>query len=208
VTRIFRLEEPRRRATFTPVRTGAAWVVCLAAAIAGCGAEDRKDAPEGSAKSTAAPPGETAKASAHANATARQPMPSSRDGGFTGGVEVPPSATAEIGAPIGGDKQRRFVFQAFTSDDVAGRLKQEDVAKAFADNERTFGACLSVDAVAKIKLKVSPSGRVSEARVRELVPNDPRVRDCIARELGKLTFPKLSGTEPATVEIDLALRKT
>lgn len=183
-------------------------VVCLAAALSGCGAEDKDRSSEGAGSSKATAEAHGDKSKGLPQATGEAPRPSAaRDGGIAGGVESPPSATAEIGAPIGGDK-RRFVFQAFTTDDVAGRLKQEDVAKTFADNERTFGACLSVDAVAKIKLKVAPSGRVSEARVRELVPNDPRVRDCIARELGKLSFPKLTGTEPATVEIDLALRKT
>lgn len=210
MTRIFRLDAGARRATFMPVRIGAVTGIGFSLVLASCSAE--KEAPEGAASSRA-----TATRVEHAESAARSGAPGApklpatkdkeKDDGSSGGIEVPPSATAEIGAPVGGD-HRRFVFQAFTTDDVAGRLKQEDVAKTFADNERTLGACLSVDAVAKIKLKVSPSGRVSEARVKEIVPNDPRVRDCIARELSKLTFPKLQGAEPATVEIDVALRKT
>lgn len=115
----------------------------------------------------------------------------------TGGVEVKPNE----------HKEKRHVFQAFTTSEGDASLAQAEVARAFDENASKLSACLSVDSVLKIKLKVSPSGRVTDAQVLSAAPDAPRLRDCVAATLRALSFSKLQGKEPVTLVMDVALKK-
>ncbi|NUP14079.1 MAG: hypothetical protein HOW73_49230 [Polyangiaceae bacterium] len=117
-----------------------------------------------------------------------------------------------IGAPAGdggvsgstGGKPR--IFQAVASE-LEGKIAEEDLSKALDDSAAKLSACISVDTTATVRLKVQPSGKVTEANVSRTVPNDSKVRDCLASALRGVSFPRLKGTEPAAFGLDLMLKK-
>lgn len=113
---------------------------------------------------------------------------------------VDPDAPDEVG-------RKGMIFQAFTTSEGDTSLTQAEVARAFDENGPKLSACLSVDSVLKIKLKVSPSGRVADAQVLSASPDAPRLRDCLTAALRGLSFPKVKGKEAVTLVMDVALKK-
>lgn len=125
-----------------------------------------------------------------------------------GGVEgADPSPTPEAALPGKEDKSGKpRIFQAVASE-LEGKIAQEDVSKALDDQAEKLRACISVDSTATVRLKVQPSGKVTEAKVSRTVPNDARMRDCIATVLRTISFPRLKGNEQASFAVDLMLKK-
>lgn len=168
--------------------------------VASCsGAADRPEVQVGTAEQEAPreitvqspPPDPTPSASPSASASAKA----------EDGPTSPP-----IGEPVE-HKEKGLIFQAFTTSEGDTAIAQAEVARAFDENASKLSACLSVDSVLKIKLKVSPSGRVADAQVLSAAPDAPRLRDCVAATLRALSFPKLQGKEPVTLVMDVALKK-
>lgn len=126
----------------------------------------------------------------------------------TAGVGGLPPTTSPSSFAGDGDKgiEPKIIKQAVASE-LEGKLERQDVEKTFGDNLSTFSSCLYEDTTVSVKLKIMPSGKVADARVPSSTPNDAKMRDCVAAQLRKLTFPKLKGVEPASLSMDLALRK-
>jgi hypothetical protein len=101
---------------------------------------------------------------------------------------------------------RPRVFQAVASE-LEGKIEQADVMKSLDDSADKLRACITVDTSATLRLKVQPSGKVSEANVSRTTPNDPKTRDCLVSALKNVSFPRLKGTEPASFALDLMLKK-
>lgn len=119
----------------------------------------------------------------------------------------PPDPRATDGFTGRGDASKRpLVFQAVASE-LEGKIAQDDVGKALDEAATTLTACISTSTSATIRLKVLPSGKVADAKVPRSVPNDAKVRDCLASALKSLNFPRLKGLEPATFSLDLTLKK-
>jgi hypothetical protein len=196
--------------------TATRWFGVSAIFVAGCAQEAKKAASEG-ALNDAAP---SAPAQAKGSAVAVAPSAKASDGGFRGGdddwgVEVPmtegsAAATASPEMPIPqtakGDP-KPIVMQAFNTP-VGPKVDPASVEKTFAQSSSKLTACVTVDTTVNVTLKISPSGKVLDARVPRSMPSEPRMRDCVAQVLKSLTFEKLDGNEPANISMDLALRKT
>jgi len=91
--------------------------------------------------------------------------------------------------------------------DLEGKLSADEVRKTIDDSRDKFSPCLTSDSTVTVKAKVLPSGALSDVSVPSSVPNDAKLRDCVASVLKTLTFPKPKGFEPAGLRLDLALKK-
>lgn len=194
-----------------------ATALAVGALGAACGEQaDQASAPAGSA-SPAAP----AAASAAPQATAIAGGPAQRDEGDSGArkdqAETPvprspekapdwgggpsPTAPAERGP---GGKPTMLAAVAF---DLEGKLSADEVRKTIDDSRDKFSRCLTSDASVNVKAKVLPSGALSDVSVPSSLPDDPKLRDCVAAVLKGLTFPRPKGGEPASLRLDLALKR-
>ena len=144
-----------------------------------------------------------------ASAGPRQPQPTSKadpQDAPTVPTTTPPITRGLEREEDKGLKQEKLrVFQA-TASDIEGRIEPSSVEKTLSENQEKLRACIRTDTSAVVKLKVQPSGRVTESKVKT-VPHDGFVRDCLAAALQRVSFPRLSGAEPASFSVDLRLKK-
>lgn len=103
---------------------------------------------------------------------------------------------------------RHPVVTQVVASELEGKLSPEQVMNTIDQNASRLVGCLSTDSVISVKLKVLPSGKIGMARAVRSIPNDPKLRDCIESAIRKISFPKLEGSEPANLSLDLSLRKT
>jgi hypothetical protein len=125
-----------------------------------------------------------------------------------------PDATATAPAPGGpeaadGDRwgKSKSTMLAAVAFDLEGKLSADEVRKTIDDSRDKFSRCLNGDASVTVKAKVSSSGALTEVSVPSSVPDDAKLRDCVASVLKTLTFPKPKGFEPAGLRLDLSLKK-
>lgn len=180
-------------------------VSCLSFALS-CGVEEAdKSAPAASSAAPATPPAETAAASAQARATGegfihgggekQDPKPESKG---------PQAIPSDWGGSKGSSRPTMLAAVAF---DLEGKLSEDDVRKTIDESRDKFSRCLNGDSTVSVKAKVMPSGALNDVSVPSSVPNDAKLRDCVAAVLKTLTFPKPKGVEPAGLRLDLALKK-
>lgn len=126
-------------------------------------------------------------------------------GGVSGyASSIPQTLPTTMGT---GARRRPVVAQA-VADELEGKMSAEDLSRTFEESAPKLNVCLKTDTSISVKLKILPSGRVAETSASKSNPNDVRMRDCLIAVVQRLTFPKLRGVEPATVNIELSLKKT
>lgn len=111
-------------------------------------------------------------------------------------------------SPIKTKEEKRAVVTQVVASELEGKLTQEQVMNTIHENASTLVGCLATDSVISVRLKVLPSGKIGVARAIRSIPNDPKLRDCIELAIRKISFPKLEGTEPANLSLDLSLKKS
>lgn len=131
-------------------------------------------------------------------------VPEIASGAVSGYTSSAPQTVPTIGM---GYKQKPVIAQA-VADELEGKMSPEDLSRTFEESAPKLNVCLKTDTSISVKLKILPSGRVAETSASKSNPNDVRMRDCLIAVVQRLTFPRLRGAEPATVNIELSLKKT
>jgi hypothetical protein len=191
--------------------TATRWYVVVAILVVGCAQEAKEAAPAVEAKAAS-----SAKSSAAAIAAPSATAAPDDDfrGGGDKGIELPAgdgsaaaTATPTPEIPQTGKRDPKpVVMQAFNTP-VGPKVDPASVEKTFVQSSSKLTACVTVDTTVNVALKIAPSGKVLDAKVPRSMPSEPRMRDCVAQVLRSLTFDKLDGNEPASISMDLALRK-
>lgn len=91
--------------------------------------------------------------------------------------------------------------------DLEGKLTGKEVQETIDQHRDKFTPCLSSDATVTVRAKVQPSGTLSDVSVTNSVPNEPKLRDCVASVLRGLTFPKPKGGAAVSLTLDLTLSR-
>lgn len=111
-----------------------------------------------------------------------------------------PPPTTEAGDSGTGPKGPQRVGAA-QSTSAAGQMSRENIESALDKSEATFGQCADTSSTFSARVVVSPNGSVSEARVTQSVPDDPRLRDCLTEALRRLSFPPTNAPVPLSFSL-------
>lgn len=83
-----------------------------------------------------------------------------------------------------------------TATSGSGRLSRESIERTLDDAETSLGQCTEDYSTFAARIMIAPNGTVSEARVTQSKPDDPRMRDCLTEALRRMRFPSSTGTVP------------
>lgn len=88
-----------------------------------------------------------------------------------------------------------------TATSGSGRLSRESIEKTLGDAEDTLGQCAEGFSTFAARVMVAPNGSVSDARVTQSAPDDPRMRDCLTEALRRMRFQSSTGSVPLSFSL-------
>lgn len=88
----------------------------------------------------------------------------------------------------------------------SGRLSRESIEQTLGDSEETLGQCAAEYTTFAARIMVAPNGSVTEARVTQSAPDDPRMRDCLTEALRRMRFQSSSGSVPLALSLAIEPR--
>ncbi len=114
----------------------------------------------------------------------------------------PPNWTrTEPGKPATDAKHGPNRVGAAQSSSGAGQMSRENIETTLGNSEGSFGQCADTSSTFSARLVVAPNGSVTEARVTQSVPDDPRLRDCLTEALRRLSFPPTNAPVPLSFSL-------
>ncbi len=88
-----------------------------------------------------------------------------------------------------------------TATSGSGHLSRESIEATLGDSEDTLGQCAEGYSTFAARIMVAPNGVVSDARVTQSAPDDPRMRDCLTEALRRMRFPSSTGMVPLSFSL-------
>lgn len=88
-----------------------------------------------------------------------------------------------------------------TATSGSGRLSRESIEATLGDAENTLGQCAEGYSTFAARIMVAPNGSVSDARVTQSAPDDPRMRDCLTEALRRMRFQSSTGMVPLSFSL-------
>lgn len=116
-------------------------------------------------------------------------------------VPPPQTTTKSTGDSGAATKNGPHKVGAAQSTSGAGQMSRENIESALDASESTFGQCADTSSTFSARVVVAPNGSVSEARVTQSVPDDPRLRDCLTEALRRLSFPATNAPVPLSFSL-------